>query len=933
MKFEPGSLIACRGREWVVLPDSDDQSLLIKPIGGLDLEIIRVFPQLESVAPAAFPPPDPERGGDARSSALLRDAARLGLRSATGPFRSFANLAFAPMPYQLAPLLLALKQETTRLLIADDVGVGKTVEALLIARELLDRGEIGRVAVICPPQLVEQWQKEMAEKFNLNAALVLPSTVARLERGLPPSVSLFQKHPFTIVSLDYVKSDSRRAEFVRACPEMVIVDEAHACAAGGRGGKRRYELVAALAANPRRHMLFTTATPHSGKEYSFRSLLTFLNPDFADLPEDLDADERARRRLAEYFIQRRRGDVLAFSRADKPFPKRETRELNWKADAKWLDLFNKCLDLARENVGADKDESRVGWWSALALLRAVSSSPAAARETLTNRAFGADLELSRERLDELGRRALYDLDSEEGELIDSPPGADAEETGRPKNRCRALAAVADKLRGKNDPKLKALIPHLKSLLKDGFSPIIFCRFIPTAEYLADELRPELKNVAIASVTGLLPPDEREERVKALGEAGQRVLVCTDCLSEGINLQETFNAVIHYDLSWNPTRHEQREGRADRFNQPSETVRVITWYGADNPMDGMVLDVLLRKREAIRKSLGVSLPAPMDSEQILETLIKGLILRKGSRGPAARSALLPGLEDYGERERLRAEAEWEKARARAEKRSNTMFAQTRIKTEEAARLLAEADAAMGDPGAVERFVIGAWRLLGGEPRKIRRDGRDAYVCGFGPDVRAKFPALELPPDGAEFVFAPPANNSQTLLTRTHPLVENLAAWLIENSLDSRADPLLARCGVMRTKAVDRRHTLLLCRLRFTLTSGERESAAEECSVIAFAGSPRNAEWLDDASRLLEAEPAENASPAQAAEFLGKVRDGLDYLAPALADWHQKRADALLAAHRRVRDEAKLKNVRYKVEPQGKPDILGVYVYLPALGEKP
>src|SRR5204862_4742153 len=108
-----------------------------------------------------------------------------------------------------------------------------------------------------------------------------------------------------------------------------------------------------------------------------------------------------------------------------------------------------------------------------------------------------------------------------------------------------------------------------------------------------------KDVEVAAVTGTLPHAEREARVTQLAESPRHVLVCTDCLSEGINLQQHFDAVVHYDLSWNPTRHEQREGRVDRYGQPTKTVRVLTYYGVDNQIDGIVLDVLLRKHKMIR----------------------------------------------------------------------------------------------------------------------------------------------------------------------------------------------------------------------------------------------------------------------------------------------------------------------------------------------
>jgi SNF2 family DNA or RNA helicase len=141
------------------------------------------------VEPARFALPDPTQVGDHRSCRLLRDAVRLSSRSCAGPFRSFARIAVEPRPYQLVPLLMALKLDPVRLLIADDVGIGKTVEACLVARELLDRGEISRIAVLCPPHLAEQWQTELRDKFRIDAELVLPSTVGRLERTAIGSIS------------------------------------------------------------------------------------------------------------------------------------------------------------------------------------------------------------------------------------------------------------------------------------------------------------------------------------------------------------------------------------------------------------------------------------------------------------------------------------------------------------------------------------------------------------------------------------------------------------------------------------------------------------------------------------------------------------------------------------------------------------------------
>jgi SNF2 family DNA or RNA helicase len=278
-------LVAVRGRDWVVLPSDDPLVLRLRPLTGGDDETTAIFLPLEgdAVQPATFPPPDPARAGDAAAGVLLRDAARLSLRSGAVPMRCLGRIAVAPRPYQLVPLLLALRRDPVRLLIADDVGVGKTIEAALVARELLDRGLARRLGVLCPAHLCDQWERELRDKFALDPAVVQPSRIGRLERALPrPDLSLYQYYPHLVASIDFVKADRHRGMFLASAPDLIIVDEAHAVArprgAGEQAQHERYQLVRALADDPRRHLLLVTATPHSGIEESFRSLLGLLDP-------------------------------------------------------------------------------------------------------------------------------------------------------------------------------------------------------------------------------------------------------------------------------------------------------------------------------------------------------------------------------------------------------------------------------------------------------------------------------------------------------------------------------------------------------------------------------------------------------------------------------------------------------------------------------
>ena len=955
MSFSVGSLVKARGREWVVLPDSTDDLLVLHPLGGSDDEITGVFLPLESVSPATFDLPDPTQVGDYRSARLLRDAIRLGFRSSAGPFRSFARVGFEPRPYQLVPLLMALKLDPVRLLVADDVGIGKTIEAGLIARELLDRGEINRLAVLCPPPLAEQWQAELRDKFHIEAELVLPSTAARLERNLSLGESLFECYPFVIVSMDYIKTDRRREEFKRACPEFIIVDEAHTCAFGSeRGGRhQRYELIKGLAANPDRHIVLVTATPHSGKEDAFRSLLTFLDKDFEDLPEELAGEEnlRHRKRLAQHFIQRRRGDIQNYLHAETPFPKREDREDTYKLSPEYKRLFERVLDYARESVldvSGGQFHQRVRWWSALALLRSLASSPAAAAATLRNRAAPAEAEspdeaAAIEAADEIGRRTVLDIVVDEAaDGSDVTPGSDpgGEDDGPQRNRRRLLemARVADDLFGEKDEKLKKAVDLVKNLLTEGYRPIVFCRFIPTAEYVAAELRKRLpKDVEVVAVTGLLPPSERVERVQQAALSPKRVLVATDCLSEGINLQEHFSAILHYDLSWNPTRHEQREGRVDRYGQPSKIVRVLTYYGLDNQIDGVVLDVLLRKHRTIRTSLGISVPVPVNTEQVVEAIFEGLLLKSK---PTALQDYIPGFEAFIKPQKDDLYGKWEAASER-EKRSRTLFAQETIKVDEVAQELRAVQSAIGSGVDVADFTrrsLAAFgtQVAGSDPLEVQLTEtstalKDLLDQSTGFDVKS--PKLI-------FRFSQPVQESERYLQRTHPFVETLANHVLETALDplsgdAASYPAARRCGAIRTKSVDKRTTLLLVRFRYHIiqiqNNEEKPLLAEDCRLLVFTGSPQNATWLDEveADKLLLVQPDANIAAEQATDFVRRVIEGFDLVRLHLNQAAIQRGEELLDAHQRVRRASKVRNIRYRVEPQLPPDILGIFVFLPAL----
>ncbi|MFF4480240.1 helicase-related protein [Streptomyces sp. NPDC001520] len=962
--YTPGSLVTARGREWVVLPDSEPDLLVLRPLGGSDDDISAVFPAFEQVRDAQFAPPSPADLGDQRAAGLLRSSLRIGFRSGAGPFRSLAGIAVEPRAYQLVPLLMALRQQTVRMLISDDVGIGKTIEAGLIAKELLAQGEAKGLAVLCSPALAEQWQEELRTKFGIDAELVLSSTVSRLERGLDLGQSLFDRYPHVIVSTDYIKSTRHRDDFVRHCPDLVIVDEAHTCVAAddtvSTQNQLRYELLRRVAEDTDRHLLLVTATPHSGKESGFRNLLGLVRPELAAV--DLETD-RGRRLLAQHFVQRKRADVRQYltkengladnSLAEETaFPSdRESKDEKYKLSPAYRALLDDAIAYASERVQAageqGRREARIAWWSAIALLRSLVSSPRAASQTLSTRSAAA-VAASAEEADRLAAPLTRDsADSDALEGLDAAPGAETDGAGA---RLADLAERAAALEGpEGDLKLAALVRHLKALLKDGYHPIVFCRYIPTAEYVAEHLEKKLgSKTVVKAVTGTLSPQQRLTRIEELATlagddpAARRVLVATDCLSEGVNLQHHFDAVVHYDLAWNPTRHDQREGRVDRYGQKRDKVRVITLYGIDNGIDGKVLEVLIAKHRQIRKDLGISVSVPDEASSGVTDAIVEWLLMRGHQPQQEGLFDVEALETVDARAAA-LESEWNSA-AERETTSRSRFAQRAIHPEEVAREVAAIRDTLGRADEVSGFVRHALAALEAHVVEVADGSGDftAEVSGVPAGLRdalAPVAGAEAVESGRPIPFRTTAAvaRGEAALVRTDPVVGAVAAHVLNVALDAEAIGRrpARRCGVVSTEAVTVPTTLLLVRYRFHLTLpsrlGTRRIVAEDARLLAYQGSAKNPVWLpeEQALDLLTAEAAENTDDYFQERTMRRTLGQLDAVRDHMRSYGDELAAELHESHRRVRRASDEIVQGLKVTAQRPADILGVYVYLPPI----
>jgi len=942
--FSPGKLVHLRERDWVVLPSDDKDALVIKPLGGTDDEITELFLPLhqngDGPQETVFSTPEPEDLGDISTSRLLYEAARLGFRNGAGPFRSLAKLSFRPRAYQLVPLILSLRQEPepVRLLVADDVGVGKTIEALVVIRELLERRRIRRFAVLCPPHLCEQWQDELRDKLDIEAVIIRSSTLARLDREVDGDVPVYEHYPFQILSLDFIKDPARRDVFVNQGPELVIVDEVHTCAcpAGATvGQQQRHELLTKVAGDKARHLILLTATPHSGKPEEFQSLLGLLKPDFLTL-DIATASPAQRKELARHFVQRRRRDVEKWLGEDTVFPKRDPREAHFELSVRYAKCFDEVLDFARKLVSGVEGSrgERARYWAALGLLRGVMSSPAAGIEMLETR-------LEKLGPDEGGDEVNPVGDGEFSLDADNTPTATMAKpdwTDHQRRQLKALAVqLADLQNPRDDRKLAALRDVLFQFVADGFNPVVFCRYIPTARYLGEQLRALLHSrfpkLDLQVVTSEDPDEVRRERVEAMSATKQRVLIATDCLSEGINLQRLFTAVVHYDLPWNPNRLEQREGRVDRFGG-APNVKTCLIFGKDNPIDGIVLGVLLKKVREIRRDTGVTIAFPEDSETVFNTVAKALLLNDDRRVAirASTEQIELGFDEFSEAKQAEIAVSKTLAALEArEKVTRDIFAHHAIQAHEIEADLREVDEAIGDPSAVETFVVCAVNDVFGAQMASEGESYRLQTTNLPDSLRAVLPA------GASLriSFRSPTPEGCLYLGRNHPFVEQLCQIVMTATIERRKGRA-ARAAVIRCREVTTRTTLMLLRSRNVIEerAGAHRIVAEEALVWGWRGAPSDGQLLSfaEAKNLLQS--ARPTSDLSAERRTQELRTEIALLKPAMHpalvkafdDLGEKRSQHLVEAHERFRQflDRRQFQVVYPVLPM---DVLGLYVLLP------
>ncbi len=923
-KFTPGALIKLRNREWIVLPSNDPDLILIKPLNGSEEETTGIFLPLsfreDKPESYDYPPPKFEDLGNFNASLLLYNAARLSFRNVSGPFRCLGKLSFRPRSYQLVPLIMALKLNTIRLLIADDVGIGKTIEALIIVRELLDRSEIKSFAVICPPHLCDQWQQELRDKFSIDAIVIRTSTAASLERNISGDESIFQHYPYQVISIDYIKTDKKKNTFLVSVPDLVIVDEVHTCAkpAGASVNQQlRYSLLNEIAKNDKQHLVLLTATPHSGKNEEFQSLLGLLNKEYETI--DLaNAVYEQRKKVAANLVIRRRGDIEQWNEKT-PFPKRDSKEIEYNLHQTYLDVFNQLYEFfikfkEKKNLKTQQDKFQI--FSFLSLLRGVMSSPEAGIAMLNNKVANKKIEL--DAIDfESNDTVEFILDKKE--LTDDYPEDIVEKTNFIDDYSKFFSKLSEKLIDVKDTKAEIAYKTIKDWINEGYNTVVFCRFIATAKYFFNYLRDKFTDdVRIELVTGEIVDEERKERVENLKNYSKKILVATDCLSEGINLQEHFTAVLHYDLPWNPNRLEQREGRIDRFGQSASEVKAYLLWGGNNPVDAGVLNVLLKKAREIKKQTGISVPFPMDNESMMDSILSSVLSKNHSTQLT--------IDFAGEINEYKINEEYNKAIER-EKSTRSVFSQHSIKVDEIRQDLNDIDTAIGTPETVEYFVTTILKNLQAEINKID----DGYILNL---TNVPYINNEIFDNNrtVKISFISPTPKGFIYIGRNHNLVDRLSLITLNKALeDDKNKEIGARAAVIAWDKAKIKTTILLLRIRMIIEeiNSGNQLVAEEMVLFGFKGELSSNLILShkECEEILKvATPTLDISMLKKEVAFNYAIKQINENKEALIKITEERTQKLLEANTRYRNILGGKKNEF-VKPILPPDILGVYIILP------
>lgn len=527
-----------------------------------------------------------------------------------GGFLSALSSGIIPLPHQLHVLNRAMETNNIRYILADEVGLGKTIEAGMIIKELKSRGLVQRVLVVCPTGLVTQWASEMQEKFHEKFQVILPSDYDTIRR-LTDADDVYGQFDQVISPMDSIKpiekhagwtdervekyNEERIYSIINSGWDLIIIDEAHRVA-GSSGEVARYKLGHLLSqASP--YLLLLSATPHNGKTEPFLRLVRLLDEEAFP-----NAKSIVKEQVAPYLIRTEKREAID-NNGNLLFKNRVTHlvELNW--DERHT-LQHELYEMVSSYVSKTYDKARRNRKKNMCLIflliimqRMVTSSTAAVRQSLERRL--QVLKTQSMRIGSLTEEDLAELDIEDGveeaiEAMSLDIDAEIEELER-------IIAVAKQAEFQYpDVKVEKLVDTIDEILSEDRNQkiIVFTEFVATQAYLRKLL--ENRGFTVTILNGGMNIEERNEALLEF-KTKSNIFVSTDAGGEGLNLQFS-NIIINYDLPWNPMKIEQRCGRADRIGQQRD-VHIYNFIITDT-VERRVREVLEEKLSVILKEMGV-----------------------------------------------------------------------------------------------------------------------------------------------------------------------------------------------------------------------------------------------------------------------------------------------------------------------------------------
>ncbi|QSG08826.1 helicase-related protein [Halapricum desulfuricans] len=707
---------------------NDDAAEVIKTYSVGDLEYLRVYVEDDGVKTVCIDDVEIELQRDQLSKLepdttdqlhpdhdavsaewfdLRSQALRLQIAHEQGQLLSISNSLVRLEPYQLDAVNWVMQKLRQRVLIADDVGLGKTIEAGLILKELAARNRADRVLFIVPAHLQKKWIRDMDRFFDIDLTLADRKWVEGERRRLGEETNIWgQDNQRLIGSMAFLRQDEFQNALDDAFWDVVVVDEAHKAAKRGDSPAKRAKMVERVAGNSD-SLLLLSATPHDGKGEAFRSLVEYIDPFLVAENQELSKD------VVDRVMIRRGKQMIYDENGDRIFPDREVNTVPVEMTHEERQFYRAVTDYVKNvyNRSEQLNEPAVGFAMALMQKRLVSSIGAIEatlkrrlrdlveeQSTSTDLSEAASAYLDGEDLDEDDKQQA---ETEIAGLTVTESDAQLEEEIE---TLRDLVSLADGI--SVDSKAQKVRRYIQQLLEEQPDEklLLFTEYRDTLDYLLELVEDEPWADEILVIHGDVDKDDRARIEEEFNHGQSRLLFATDAASEGIDLQHSCHIMVNYELPWNPNRLEQRIGRIHRYGQDKE---VTVWnFSFEDTREGEIFEMLQERVENIRDKLG----STADVLGMLDDInVDSLIMEsiQNEEPPSATKEELADLID----DRQQTLEEWYE---RSLIDTTTFDQESREKIQE---VMDESEDVYGTEADIREFVEQSVKALGGRIEKV------------------------------------------------------------------------------------------------------------------------------------------------------------------------------------------------------------------------